>query len=153
MKTIFDQTVRNELTSRIGKLSPESKAEWGKMNVYQMMKHCNRWNNWVLGKENYASHEYKQDFIGKIFGKWALNSNTKDAKPINKNMPAGKAFTIKDTAGDVEAEKVKWVQLIADYERFSNERFVHDFFGKMSNGQIGIFAYKHLDHHLRQFGQ
>jgi len=152
MKTIFDQTVRNELTNRIGKLSPESKAQWGKMNVYQMTKHCNRWNNWVLDKEDYADYTYKQDFIGKIFGKWALKSNTKNEKPIGKNMPAGKAFTINDIEGDVEAQKIKWVQLIADYEDFSNPGFVHDFFGKMSKEQIGIFAYKHFDHHLRQFG-
>jgi hypothetical protein len=38
------------------------------------------------------------------------------------------------------------------YANYSNPGFVHDFFGKMTDEQIGIFAYKHADHHLRQFG-
>jgi len=44
------------------------------------------------------------------------------------------------------------VQQVADYAHFSNTGFIHDFFGKMTREEIGILAYKHLDHHLRQFG-
>ncbi|WP_448634870.1 DUF1569 domain-containing protein [Pedobacter panaciterrae] len=43
------------------------------------------------------------------------------------------------------------MNLIADFENFSNDKFIHDFFGKMTREQIGIFVYKHSDHHLRQF--
>lgn len=149
MKTIFDKAIRDELISRINSINKNNTAQWGKMNVYQMTKHCIIWNEWVLGKN---SPNYKQEFLGKIFGKMALRSNTKNEKPIGKNMPAGKAFTVKDKDGNVEVQKKKWMDLITEYEHFSNENFIHDFFGKMTKEQIGIFAYKHSDHHLRQFG-
>ncbi len=69
MKTLFDPAVRAELLHRMQALSKDSKATWGKMNVFQMIKHCNTWNDWVLGKGKYTGHVYKQDFLGKIFGK------------------------------------------------------------------------------------
>lgn len=152
MKTLFDQAVREELLQRIQLLNENSKANWGKMNVFQMVKHCNIWNEWVLGRGFFTDYEYRQDLLGKIFGKWALRSNTKDEQVIGKNMPAGKMFLTKDTNGDLETEKALWLRFIGEYEHFSNPNFIHDFFGKMSDEQIGMFAYKHFDHHLRQFG-
>ena len=89
MKTVFDLATREELIQRISLLKQDSKPIWGKMNVYQMTKHNTIWNEWVLGNEGLS---YKQDFLGKLFGKMALKSNTRDDKPISKNMPAGKAF-------------------------------------------------------------
>jgi hypothetical protein len=148
MKTIFDTATRNELIKRISSLNENSVPLWGKMTVCQMTKHNTIWNEWVLGKKDFV---YKQDCIGKIFGKMALKSNTKDDKPIGKNMPAGKAFTVKEKAGNIQDEISTWIKQIYAYENFSNENFVHDFFGKMTKEQIGIFAYKHNDHHLRQF--
>lgn len=148
MKTIFDPATRAELTRRVDTLDENNKAIWGKMNVYQMARHCNIWHEWVLGRN---SPVYKQEWLGKVFGKMALRSNTKDDKPLGKGMPAGKAFTVKQKEGDLDAEKRTLMNLIADYEHFSNEQFLHDFFGKMTREQIGVFAYKHSDHHLRQF--
>ena len=149
MKTIFDKATRGELTHRINSLNTDSTAQWGKMNVYQMTKHCTIWDEWVLGKNNPV---YKQEFLGKIFGKLALKSNTKDEKPLGKNAPAGKGFTIKEKEGDLELQKKTWIARVEEYENYSNPHFIHDFFGKMTKEQIGILAYKHSDHHLRQFG-
>ncbi|MES2560829.1 MAG: DUF1569 domain-containing protein [Bacteroidota bacterium] len=148
MKSIFDQAVRDELIMRIQSLSKDHTARWGKMNIYQMISHCILWDGWILGNTNL---KYKQEFLGKLFGKMALRSSVKDDKPIGKNMPAGRAFIIKEQNGNVELQKKIWVERIAAYEHFSNPDFIHDFFGKMTKEQIGIFAYKHSDHHLRQF--
>lgn len=148
MKTISDNATREELISRINSLTKMHTAQWGKMNVYQMTKHCTVWNNWVLGKNN---HTYKQEFLGRIFGKMALKSSVKDDRPMKKNMPAGRGFTKKEKDGDIELQKRIWIEQITEYEHFSNPNFIHDFFGKMKIDEIGIFAYKHFDHHLRQF--
>lgn len=148
MKTIFDSATRDELMTRVSALDETSKPLWGKMNIYQMTRHCTIWDEWVLGKNN---HVYKQELLGRIFGKMALRSNTKDDKPLGKNMPAGK-LSVKEKEGDLKTQKATWANLIGDYENYSNERFIHDFFGKMTKEQIGVFAYKHADHHLKQFG-
>ena len=148
METIFDKTTRSKLISRISSLNGNSKAQWGKMNVHQMTKHCIFWDDWVQGKTGLA---YKQEFIGLIFGRIALKGVMKDDRPLKRNMPAGKKFIIKDKDGDVEQQKKNWIERIAAYEHFSNPGFIHDFFGKMTVDQIGMLAYKHADHHLRQF--
>ena len=59
MKTIFNKTSRNNLIDRINSLNENSTAQWGKINVCQMTKHCTIWDEWVLGKNNPT---YKQGF-------------------------------------------------------------------------------------------
>ncbi|WP_228438795.1 hypothetical protein [Chryseobacterium pennae] len=62
MKTIFDSNAREELIGRIDTLSQKNTAQWGKMNLYQMVKHCTDWNDWVLGSSQYT---YEQGFFRK----------------------------------------------------------------------------------------
>ncbi|MBK6267080.1 DUF1569 domain-containing protein [Marivirga sp. S37H4] len=149
MKTIFDNQLREELIVRINSLNNDHTARWGKMNLFQMVKHNTYWNGWILGKDN---HTYKQAFMGKIFGKMALKRMIKNEKPLDKNIPTSSQFKVQETNGDLEAEKSKWISLTKAYEQYDNPDFIHDFFGKMTKEQIGILAYKHSDHHLRQFG-
>ncbi len=73
----------------------------GKMNQYQMIKHCTTWNDWVQGNGKY---QYRQEFLGKLFGKMVLKGITRNEKPLGKNAPAG-IFTIKETDGDTELQK------------------------------------------------
>lgn len=150
MKTIFDERNRAGLINRIKSLNSSCTAQWGKMNVYQMVKHCTFWEEWIQG---ISKEKYKQAFIGVIFGKMALKSVVKNDKPLRKNTPTSKPFIIKELSCDLEAEKEKWIELIEGYENYSNPGFVHDFFGKMTKEEVGILAYKHTDHHLRQFGK
>jgi hypothetical protein len=67
MKSVFDKTTRDELISRIESLNQNSTAQWGKMNLYQMLKHCILWEEMLLGKK-----QYRQSFLGRLVGKIAL---------------------------------------------------------------------------------
>ncbi|MEQ9376110.1 MAG: DUF1569 domain-containing protein [Imperialibacter sp.] len=149
MKSVFDENVRAELIGRVNTITESSVAQWGKMNVFQMLKHSTKWSEWVLGTHKQV---YKQELLGRIFGKMALRSNVKDDQPMKKNIPSGRDFVIKDKTGDVELQKMAWIERITEYEHFDNPDFIHDFFGVMTREEIGIFVYKHSDHHLRQFG-
>jgi hypothetical protein len=144
MKTVLDKATRDELIARINFLSENSKPLWGKMTVSQMIKHCSKWDEMVLGKE-----VYKQSLIGKLFGKIALKDMLKD-EPVKKNLPTVPSFKIKENF-DVAEEKKKWISLLNEYEYVSNEGFIHPFFGMLTKEQAGFIAYKHMDHHLRQF--
>jgi hypothetical protein len=146
MKTIFDKTTRDELITRINTLNENSKAQWGKMNVYQMLKHCTQWEEWIASKE-----KHKWSLPGRLFGRMVLKSLMKDEKPLRRNTPTLPELKIKETNGDIEAEKKKWISLIEQHANYSNPGFVHSFFGKMTDEQIGYLVYKHIDHHLRQF--
>ena len=147
MKSTFDKSSRDKLIERINLLQPNRTSEWGKMNVFQRIKHCILWEEMVFGNK-----AYKRIFIGRIFGKLALKSILKDEKPLKRNTPTIPEFIIKETSGDITNEKIKWVATIEQYEHFKNDNFIHPFFGKMTKEQIGYMAYKHIDHHLRQFG-
>jgi len=146
MKTVFDKATREELIGRINALDKDNVALWGKMNILQMLRHCTLWEEWVAGKVS-----YKRAFIGRIFGRMALKNVLKDDKPLGHNMPTLPQLRIADVSGDVAAEKAKWIGYIEGYANFSDREFVHAFFGKMTREQIGYMAYKHADHHLRQF--
>lgn len=149
MKDIFNPQTIQEFQARIEKLTPNSKGQWGKMNVYQMLKHCTGNEQMLLGQR-----QFKRVFLGRLFGKMALKSNIKDDKPMSQNSPTHPDLVIKGN-GDMEQEKQLWIQLLQDYpKRKPNDYngFVHPFFGKMNSEQVSRFAYKHIDHHLRQFG-
>ena len=148
MKTIFDKTTREELINRINTLNENSTAQWGKMNIYQMLKHCTLWEEWISSEK-----KHKQVFIGRLFGKMALKNLLKDESPLRRNSPTIPELKINRIGknGNVFSERAKWIALIEEYKHFSNNDFVHSFFGKMTKEQIGYLAYKHTDHHLRQF--
>jgi hypothetical protein len=145
MKTIFDKPTRDELIRRVNLISEGSPRQWGRMNTYQMLKHCILWNEMALGNT-----KHKRAFIGRLFGKIAMKSVLRDEKPLARNTPTIPEFRVTGN-GDIESEKKKWAGTIEEYARFSNPDFVHPFFGKMAKEHIGYMAYKHIDHHLRQF--
>ena len=119
------------------------------MNVYQMLRHCTLWEAWIQGR---PPRIYRQSLFGRVFGRIALRRMTRDDRPIARNVPTSREFRIKERMGDVAAERKKWAALVDGYEDYSNPRFIHDFFGRMTREQVGQLAYKHTDHHLRQFG-
>ena len=148
MNTVFDKSTRDALIHRINALNKDSKAQWGKMNVHQMVKHCTLWEEMV-----HYNKKYKRPFIGILFGKMFLKNELKDGSLMRKNNPSIPELIVKDVKGSIESEKMKWISLIKGYEQYSlpDFSFVHPFFGKMTREQIGYFVYKHNDHHLRQF--
>jgi hypothetical protein len=145
MKTVFDKTTRDELIKRINSLNENSKAQWGKMNIYQMLKHCSTADEMFIGEK-----KVKRVPLGFLLGKIVLKKILKDESPMQRNAPTHPEFRITGE-GDVQAEKAKWIEFIKAYAKFSDAYYVHWFFGKMTKEQLGYLAYKHTDHHLRQF--
>ena len=146
MKSVLDQSTRDELISRIQSIDQDKKARWGKMNLYQMLHHCVLCEELYLGKT-----KHKRVFMGRIFGKIGLKKILDESKAFRQNAPTSEMFIVKEQSGHIEAEKEKWIDLINEYKTYPGN-YVHWFFGKMTREQVGLFVYKHDDHHLRQFG-
>jgi len=144
MKTLFDDVARTALVARINQLDEHSQPQWGKMTVYQMIKHCTKWEEMLLVKT-----QYKQSLLGRIVGNFALKDMMKD-EPAKHNLPTVPSFKISGK-GDVAAAKAEWLSLLAEYTDRTPVGFVHPFFGQLTAEQAGQMAYKHIDHHLRQF--
>jgi hypothetical protein len=146
MKTVFDKPTRDELIARINKLDENSLAQWGKMNVTQMIEHCRLWEEMISG-----DLKCKRSFPGRLVGQMVLKGLLKDDSPLKRSTPTAHELRVSETNSVIAVEKAKWIDMIEKNVQFSNPDFVHPFFGKMTKEQIGQLDYKHIDHHLRQF--
>lgn len=147
MNSVFDPATREGLVNRINSIGPQNNAQWGKMNAFQMLSHCTKCEEMLLGQL-----PIRRVFIGRLIGPMILRKVLKDEKPFGKNSPTSALLKISSRTGDLEQQKKEWINRIEQYGNFNNPNFVHPFFGPMTREQIGLFAYKHADHHLRQFG-
>lgn len=146
MKSIQDPIVYQEIVQRINKLQLTNTRQWGKMDVAQMMAHCAHALEVSLG-----DRVSKQGLMGKLFGKLAKKSLAGD-KPFRQGLPTAPDYVMADPK-NFDAEKKR---LTAAIKRLASPSaqgsIIHPFFGKMTPDELGVLNYKHLDHHLRQFG-
>jgi hypothetical protein len=149
MKNLFEPATAKEIKERIAKLGPASQRQWGKMTAPQAMAHCSVAMEWAVG-DNFPPRM----FIGRILGPIAKSQVLKDEKPLGKNAPTAKALVVKDDR-DLGKECQRLSALI---ERFSSSgpqgctKHPHTFFGPLTPEEWAALMYKHVDHHLRQFG-
>jgi hypothetical protein len=146
MKTVLDKPTRDELIARINKLDENNRAQWGKMDVAQMIKHCRLWEEMISGEL-----KCKRSFLGRLVGQMVLKGFLKDERPLKRSTPTAPELKVDETNGVITAEKARWIEMIEKNAQFPNPNFVHPFFGKMTTAQVGQLDYKHIDHHLRQF--
>lgn len=146
MESYFNESAWNDLQSRLKQLTPEHQAQWGKMNVAQMMKHCQHPLQTALGKEEVVM---KPNWLIKFFFKRMMYSS----KPFQKNAPTPPVFQVADERDFIkEKEQLKhWMTQLWN-DRDNELRRPHPVFGNFTKEQWGILQWKHLDHHFRQFG-
>jgi len=148
MENIFNSADNAKLVERFRKLTPETTPKWGTMNVAQMLLHCQKPMDVAEGRL-----KLKRNLLSFLFGKMVKNSMLKQ-REFKKNQPTVPAFKA-STSPDFEQELSKLTQM---FEKFGKQDpsvitdKKHPFFGEMTDEEWGILNYKHLDHHLRQFG-
>ena len=146
IKNLFDPAVKQEIIGRINKLTPQSQRQWGKMDVAQMLAHVQVPMGVALG-----THTVKGNWLMKLIlplFKKALY----DEKPWKQGLPTDKTFITTGQSKDFEMEKNN---LLDKVNRFSEATMVnekHPVFGTLTKEQWSKATWKHLDHHLKQFG-
>lgn len=149
MKSIFEDLAYHELLSRLEKLTPEHQAKWGKMDVNQMLSHCQKIIQVALGEKNLKRPNFVVRFLLQFMKPMLYND-----KPWKQGLPTAKEFVISNTDG-FKTEKALLKKLITRMH-YSKEYFEpskqHPVFGKMKAWMWGQSGYKHLDHHFKQFG-
>ena len=149
MKNIFDPATAQEITHRITQLTPASPRQWGAMTTAQMLAHCSSGVEMAMGEIL-----PKRVFIGRVLGPLIKPQVFKNDDPMRRNSPTSKELLVPDER-DLETEQARLTGLI---DRFAAAgpscctTHPHAFFGPLTPGQWAILMYKHLDHHLRQFG-
>jgi len=148
MPNLFNPSDVNELVNRISKLTPDAQRQWGKMNVSQMLAHCNKGMESAMGL-----HHIPRAFIGRILGPLFRATALSD-KPFGKNSPTDKSLIFTGEY-NLEEEKLKLIAYIQAFMKGGADgctKEPHAFFGHFTPDQWALFQWKHLDHHLRQFG-
>jgi hypothetical protein len=148
VKSLFNSDVFEDTVSRIEALQPSASRQWGKMTPAQVLEHSARALEMAIGRG-----PQKQVRIGKLIG-WAVLKQFVGEKPLSKNSPTDPQFIIRDEP-DFNAAKQRLLGVMREFQTKGEAACngnVHSFFGRMSGAEWGVMQYKHLDHHLRQFG-
>ena len=152
MNDLFDPTRVQEIKHRILRLTPESERQWGKMTLPQTLAHCTSGVQMAMGVINPKRASFPANVLGILIKPIVLG----DDKPMRRNSPsAPELFSADPAQCDLERERA---QLIAAIDNFATRgaaccsHHPHPFFGPLKPQQWAILMYKHVDHHLRQFG-
>lgn len=146
MKNLLTEEGYKDIKNRLDALTEDNERQWGKMTHGQMVHHCQGPLNIMMQKKDYG---LKPNWFIKALFKKSLYSD----KPWKKNLPTAKS--LKETQPrEFASEKKKLEQLVDElYNQRDRESWPdHPAFGYFTNEQWGKMQYKHLDHHLTQFG-
>lgn len=149
MKSFFEQNASPQFKDRLARLRPDSESQWGKMNAAQMVAHLCKGMEQAMGEVRPP-----RIFLGRIIGQFVKPYVLRDDEPMRRNSPTVPGFAINDDR-DFTAERQRLYKLIDRAVAAGPAGCTshpHSFFGKLTPEQWGILMYKHLDHHLRQFG-
>jgi hypothetical protein len=148
MKNLFEASSVDEVIGRLETLTPESKAQWGKMNVAQALAHCIAPMEMAVGDQR-----PKRLFIGRLLGP-IFKSKWLNEQPLQKNAPTDPTF-VRSGEHELDIERERLEGLIRRFHAGGAEACTttpHSFFGPLTPDEWARLQYKHLDHHLQQFG-
>lgn len=145
-RNFFDLEVFEDLKNRIHALDDTSQRLWGKMDVAQMLHHCQFPMQIALASE---SAPLKKNVVAR----WLFSKSLYSDKPFMKNLPTAPILRIKGPK-DFEVEKVALLDLMEQLwkDRNNEDRRPHPVFKISTKEQWGKTQWKHLNHHLEQFG-
>ena len=144
-RSLYHQQVFEETLKRIDSLTPETKPQWGKMDAAQMLAHCAETIDVANGKPLVGT-----PFIVRLF-KGYIKKMVVGPKPYPKNLKTHPQY-LQTTPKDFEQEKQHIVNALNKLKETEGEKIKHGMFGVLTPEDKGWAMYKHLDHHLQQFG-
>jgi hypothetical protein len=150
MKTLFETASVSEVKERLARLRPDSQRFWGKMNAAQAIAHCSNSMEWAVGDRV----PQPAPLVGRILGKLIKPLAIGNDRPIRRNSPTAKELVVRGER-DLETERARLCGLIDRFAAAGPKGCTqqpHSFFGRLTPEEWANLTYKHLDHHLRQFG-
>jgi len=149
MKNLFETVRVEEVKERISQLRPDSERLWGKMAPAQALAHCSRGMELAVG-DRMPPRMLLERIVGRMIKPMVFGND----EPMRRNAPTVKGLVVQDER-DLGTERERLRGLI---DRFATggsgvcTTHPHAFFGRLTPEEWATLMYKHLDHHLRQFG-
>lgn len=150
MSTVFDPPAARELRNRLRQLRPDSPRRWGRMTPHQAVVHLNdsfriAFREMEITLPSMGLMKYVLRFVAFTLPlPWPKGIRT--APELDK--AAGGGTPPEEFAADV----AELEGLLDRYVATDGDLPEHPIWGRMSRGMAGRYAWRHMDHHLRQFG-
>jgi Protein of unknown function (DUF1569) len=148
MRNLFEEAAVREVNERMARLRPDSERQWGTMTPAQALAHYSEQMEMVMGRK-FPRRSWQGRLLGRFAKKKMLGEEL-----IPRNLPTDKEFLVQNER-DLKVERERLRRLI---DRFiaagpaGCTKHPHSFLGPMTPKEWATLMYKHLDHHLRQFG-
>ena len=146
IKNLYDPAAKQAIIERINKLTPDTPRQWGKMDVAQMLAHLQQPLEVALGHRTITG-TFFFNLIMPLFKKTLW-----DDKPWKKGLPTDATYIMTGEAKEFQQEKTKLLELINQFNEAALSDKKHPVFGFMTKEQWSQSGWKHIDHHLKQFG-
>lgn len=146
-KTLWDDEARASLLRRLDALTPQTAAKWGRMNAGEMLAHVVSGMGLGLGRIQAKPRRSP-------FRRWPLKYLFIYWIPFPKGAPAPREIVTRGTPADWDANLAAVRACIAEIVASDRNGSWpdHPVFGTLSGRAWGALGWRHLDHHLRQFG-
>lgn len=148
MSSVFDPADRASILERIARLEAGSTRQWGTMTPAQALAHCSAAIETATG-----DRPMQQRLLGKLLS-WMVLPSILKGKSFSRNAPTDPTFVVSD-ARDFARERERLVSLLSRFAEGGPQaagKATHPFFGNLKGDEWGVLVYRHLDHHLQQFG-
>lgn len=149
MEDLFDPSTVEELKQRITRMTPDAQRQWGKMNPAQALAHCSVAMELATGERR-----PRRMLIGRVLGPLVKSKAFRNGEPMRRNSPTVPGFAVTDQR-HLDTERERLIAIVDRFARGGPEGCTthpHSFFGRLTPQEWSQWMYKHLDHHLRQFG-
>lgn len=152
MKTIADQRTLDQLTSRLERITANSERRWGTLTAPEMLCHLGDASDGVLGRRVTPGSVPGRPLPLPL--KWLLLYS---AIPFPKGVETRPGVNPRKEGtrpADFERDLARAIDGLRALAVAAPESLppTHFRFGTMSRTAWHRWAYKHVDHHLRQFG-
>jgi hypothetical protein len=145
----LDPSANKALISRFFTLMPDTQRRWGTMTAGQMLVHCADQLRVSRGEKPVTS--LRVPGLLKPLLKWYFVTRLKEFKPNMKTMYELDAKGGMTPPTSFATDHATLIGLLAPTQ-YSRTGVDHPLFGHLSAQEFGEISWKHLDHHLRQFG-
>lgn len=144
-RSLYDETVRAEVVARLDRLQPSAAARWGRMDAPKMVAHVTEWFRMSNGDLSVR--------VRRVPGRTLLRWLIIYVLPMPKGSPTAREL-IARVPESWPQDVARLRALLEAQRRRQPARPVpdHPLFGPMREDDWGVLAWKHTDHHFRQFG-
>ncbi|MEX2471842.1 MAG: DUF1569 domain-containing protein [Gemmatimonadota bacterium] len=150
MTNLLDASTRSATFARLDALDPDSDRRWGRMNVGGMLCHLTDSFLACMGERETGD---RTSIVSKTVMRFIAVSTPLPWPKGLPTLPEGDQEKQGTPPGLFEADRARLREVT---ERFLDEldgaRYFHPLFGRMRRGEWGRWAWRHMDHHFRQFG-